>query len=280
MRLLVTGRGGSGSWKIRGDQLGAALGAVVRPNASFSDCADADAIVVVKRVPDDLLGAIRKSGRPWAYDIVDAYPQPACSEWGKRQSIDWLRNHIGHLRPDVVIWPNARMRDDAGMAGPVVYHHHRAGIATNPIRDRIQSIGYEGAEAYLDGWMPEIKAQCRLRGWRFVVNPKHLADVDIVLAVRGGQWCGYPQQHWKSNVKLANAHGSGTPFIGLSECGYMETAAGGEEFVRSPKDLGDAFDALSPVVVRRQISDGFRRCAITLDAAASQLREALCGLKS
>lgn len=280
MRLLITGNGKSGSWKIRGEQIGRAIGATINPSPTLADCKAADVILVVKRTPAELLDMIRKSGRPFVYDIVDAYPQPMCSSWSRKQSIDWLRKHIAYVRPDFMIWPNARMQADFGNGGAVVYHHHRPDIRINPIRKQIAAVGYEGSEKYLEGWRKTIDAQCARRGWRFVVNPEHLADVDIVLALRGAQWNGYAQQHWKSNIKLANAQGSGTPFIGMPEDGYIETARGGELFVSDKKSLGALFDFLTPVQIRREIFESFRAGAIGIDAIAKQTRDILCALKS
>lgn len=278
MKILLTGRGGSGSWSIRGEQIGKALGAKVCRMALPETCSAADLIVVVKRVPDELLQAIRKSGRPWAYDIVDAYPQPLCSAWGETESREWLKEHLARLRPDHVIWPNERMQKDS-IGGSVVYHHHRPNIKTNPIREQIKVIGYEGAESYIESWRPAIEAECRKRGARFVVNPANLADVDVVLALRGEAFNGYPQKHWKSNVKLANAHGSGTPFIGAPEDGYSETACGAEYWARSAEDLSRALDWLEPRETRSEVSARFLKSAFSLDHAAERYRSVLCGLK-
>ena len=253
MKILVTGRGGAaGSWAIRAEQLGAAMGAVVKPRATLADMRAADVVLVVKRVPDELLADLRRCGRPWAYDIVDAYPQPACSAWSPAESVQWLRRHLQRLQPDLVVWPNQRMRADGGGAGVVVYHHHRPGIEQNPLRPLVRTVGYEGAAAYLEGWREAIDAECRRLHATFVINPPSLAQVDVVLALRGGPWAGYCQQHWKSNVKLANAQASGTPFVGLPECGYLETASGGEHFVSTPAELGEALRALEPQIARRQ----------------------------
>ncbi len=228
----------------------------------------ADVIVVVKRIRDDLLATIRKSGKPWAYDIVDAYPQPTCSDWARDESLRWLRAHINRLQPDLVIWPNAQMQSDFGGGGVVAYHHHRPGIEINSVRERIETIGYEGSPDYIAEWMPAILRESQRRGWAFLINPPRLADVDIVLALRGKRFNGYPQKHWKSNIKLANAHGSGTPFIGADECSYRETAAGGEMFVESADQLHDAFDALEPAAVRRRISEQFLAASKRTDIAS------------
>ncbi len=278
MKLLFTGRGSSGSWTIRGEQIGAALGAKVVRMATVDVCRAADVIVVVKRIPDELLKAIRASGRPWVYDIVDAYPQPECSTWGEGESKAWLKEHLARLRPDFVIWPNARMQQDS-VGGAVIYHHHRPEIKANPIRDRIETVGYEGSASYIERWRSSIEAECRSRGARFVVNPASLSDVDVVLALRGKDRDGYPQRHWKSQVKLANAHGSGTPFIGAPEAGYVETACGAEYWATTPGDLSVALDWMESKSTRQEVSARFLKSAFSIDHAAERYRDVLCALK-
>jgi len=280
MRILVTGRGGAGSWQVRGEQIGAALGARVVPLAGLNDMRAADVILVIKRCPDELLSNLRKSGRPWVYDVVDAYPQPTSSAWSKRYAVDWLRAHIGRLRPARVIWANAQMQADFGGGGSVVYHHARPGQQPNPIRAQLRTIGYEGAEAYIGPWIPAIERICRERGMQFVLNPPSLAQLDVVLALRGPDRGGYVTRSWKSNVKLANAHATGTPFIGSPECGYLETATGAEHWAESPADLERALDWLLAQDTRLEISRRFRRAALSLEQAAAQVREVLCAARS
>lgn len=280
MRLLFTGRGGNGSWEVRGNQLGAACGARVQLMASRADCGEADIIVAVKRIPPLLLDAIRKSGRKWVLDVVDFYPQPACAAWDQEASIAWAKQQIKALNPSAVIWPTVRMMDDCSDGRPalVLPHHHRQGIARNKIREKVATIGYEGRAAYLGGWVPMLERECRRRGWRFVTNPQHLADLDIAIAVRGGEWDNYASRHWKSNVKLANAHGSGTPFVGNAEWGYMETACGGEFWVDDANHLREAFDRLTPKSAREAISSRFLRRAYPVASAAADLSGFLASL--
>lgn len=242
--------------------------------ASLEDCRWADVIVVVKRVPDSLLQNIRASGRPWVYDIVDAYPQPACSSWDQQESIRWAQKRLAELEPDSVLWPCRRMSMDVcgEMEGKTLYHHHRPGIQLNPIRKEIKRIGYEGAPGYIDGWRKAIDAQCARIGAEFVINPLNLSDVDVVLALRDKNHAGYPQRFWKSNVKLANAHGSGTPFIGMPEPGYQETASGCEYWATDSEELGRALDWLAPQSTRQHVSETFLRSAITVEQVADQCK--------
>lgn len=214
VRVLITGRGTSGSWQIRGVQIGAALGARVAPNASSEDIAWADIIIAVKRIPGDLLHRIRSSGKPWIYDIVDAYGQPEATAWTQHQARHWVQTLLAGFEPTAVIWPTAAMQACAPyIRGTVINHHHRPGIKRNPIRPHIQAVGYEGRPEYLGEWKPAFEKACAAIGAEFIINPPHLADLDVVVAVRGKAHRGWTQQHFKSDVKLANARGSGTPII-------------------------------------------------------------------
>lgn len=280
MKVLFTGNGRAGSWFVRGEQIGQRLG-TVNANAGPEDFRSHDLTVCVKRVPHTRLLSMRASGRPWVWDVVDAYPQPEAGAWSRRDAIRWLRQQLEALKPDAVIWPNARMREDAEFRGlqTVIYHHARPGLLANPIREHVQTVGYEGAPAYLDHWGPRLQSECRRRGWRFVVNPPALSQLDIVCALRGGQHAGYVQTHWKSNVKLANAHGSGTPFIGTRECGYVETASGAEVWAHTPGELSEAFDSLTPKHERERIHRTFLASAFPLNKTADHYRAFLCALK-
>ncbi len=274
MKVLFTGNGKSGSWKIRGDQIGHALGAKVVPHATLKDFRSVDKIIVVKRTPDSTVLDLAASGRPWAWDIVDSYPQPGCSRWDKSESIRWARKEINRLNPSAVIWPNEKMRDDVGcdVMSIVIPHHHRPGIRVNPIREHVKTVGYEGSPRYIEGLDPFIREECRKRGWGYVVNPEHMADLDIVLALRSGPWNGYAQKHWKSNVKLANAHGSGTPFVGSREDGYLENATGCEYWADSQEEITTAFDFLTSQTTRQQVADRFLSAAYSIDRALKRYR--------
>lgn len=256
------------------------MGALVTQTPTLQDCRNADLIVVVKRTPQDLIDLIRKSGTRWVFDIVDCYPQPGCSSWLRDDAIGWVQHRLATLAPAAVIWPNHRMRQDCdtGLPGLSLAHHHRPGIHVNPIRETVQTVGYEGAPAYIEKWLPAIEFECRRRGWRFVVNPAHLADLDIVIALRAGAWDCYATQHWKSNVKLANAHGSGTPFIGQREDGYVETGTGAEYWTETPHGLGVCFEWMEPQRTRQEIAERFLARAYSVQQAAADLGGFLRGL--
>lgn len=263
VRVLMTGRGTSGSFAIRGVQLGQAIGAAVLRDAR--DISPYDVAVLVKRPTSELLWHIHGARVPLVWDVVDAWPQPHGNDWDRAQCMAWLRETVALIRPAGIVAATEAMADDLGVAGvPVLVlpHHARPGLRRNPIRAELRTVGYEGAPHYIERWRPVIEAECARRGWSFVVNPPELADVDIVLALRDST--GYAPLNWKSNVKLANAQGSGTPVICCREAGYMETQSGAEWWANSPGELIAAFDALTPY-------DARAAAELRLLAAAPQL---------
>lgn len=280
MKILVTGKGGSGAWAVRGDQLGKAIGATVHPQATQDVIAAHDVAIVVKRMPRTILPALQAAARPWVYDLVDFYPQPEASAWSRDYAIRWVQKKLKACQPTAVIWPNRKMREDCdpGLPGMVLPHHHRPHIRNNPIRETVRQVGYEGGEHYLAEWEPALRKECARRGWEFLKNPDQLSDLDIVVAFRGGQWSGYVQSNWKSAVKLANAHGSGTPFVGQAEAAYLENATGCEYWAEKPAGLPVCFDWLESQSAREMIHDRFVQDAFPVERAGEQLKEFLHGM--
>lgn len=280
MKIVVTGKEGPGSFKIRGEQLGAALGASIKPSARPQDVEDADIVIVVKRMPPLLHDYLIKSRKKWVYDCVDFYPQPTACGWTAPQASEWIKSQLARLDPDAIIWPTIRMANDCDIdvPGMILPHHHRPDIDRNEIRESIKIVGYEGNPKYLGEWRSILEQECEKRGWRFSVNPASLADLDVVVAFRGGQWSGYVPRHYKSNVKLANAHGSGTPFIGQQECGYFETACGAEYWAENVHELRTSFDWMESESSRKEISRRFLANAYTVNHAAFDLKAFLLGL--
>lgn len=272
--ILFTGRGTSGSWKVRGEQIGEACGGVVKPKANIHDIRKADLTVVVKRMTPDIRQALHATAKPWVWDVVDMYPQPTCSMWNRDKAIEWVRDQIHAMKPHGIIWPNQRMREDCdtGIPGTVIYHHYRPHAEVNPIGARVKTVGYEGSPNYIGEWLEPIREACLDREWGFVINPTALADVDIVIACRGREFNGYAQRHWKSNVKLANAHGTGTPFIGPRECGYLETQTTMEEWADCFDDLPDCLDRLSEQYHRQRIQKAFIAKRYSVSDAAADLQ--------
>lgn len=280
MRILVTGRGSSGSWKIRGEQLGRAIGADVRPRTL--EVAGYDLVVVVKRIDYALACTLNERGITWVWDILDSFPQRPGERLDEAQARSWLKTQLDKFKPTAVVWPNARMMKDAAFKGQqiVLYHHARPGVFSNPIRKNITAIGYEGAVRYLEEYQKFFEQLCAKHGWSFVTAPATLADVDVVVAFRGKAWNGYAQKRWKSNVKLANAQASGTPFVGSDEDGYLETQSGGEIFCKSQDQIEEALDGLRDQSVRLTKAEMMRPHAPLLPAIADEYKQWLTQLKS
>lgn len=273
MQVLFTGRGTSGSWIIRGIQLGAAIGAHVEAQVLHSK---ADLVIGVKRVPTAMADAYR--GR-LVWDLVDAWPQPHGNDWDEATCKRWLAGEVARLKPVGMIAATRKMAQDlAGFGVPVLWlpHHHRPGIERNPIRKEVRFIGYEGSTGYIESWRPAIERECKRIGATFIVNPPRLADLDIVLALRGSS--GYAPRNWKSAVKGANAHGSGTPLIACRESGYLEMANGMEEWADTPDELSLSIEALTSRRRRQQIQEQFIRDAFTLEQAAEKLKKWLIAI--
>lgn len=270
-KILVTGNGKSGSWKIRGDQLGTAIGATIVPHITMAK--DYSLAIIIKRPDLRALNVLRAARIPIVWDIVDAWPQPHGNLWEVGECIAWLGNQIKVIKPFAIVAPTQAMARDvhiSGFLGPILTlpHHARPNQTLNPIRERMHIVGYEGGVAYLGKWASVLQNECAKRDWGFVCNPPQLADVDIVVALREVQ--GYAATRWKSNVKLANAQGSGTPFIGSVESGYVETSSGAELWADTPKALKLAFDALTTHGARDRAATILHACTPTLEFTASK----------
>lgn len=278
MKILVTGKGGkSGSWQIRAEQLGSAIGATVQPMAT--DFHGVDVVVVVKRTPPALVDAIRRSGKPWVYDVVDGWPQDKCGGWDEARSRQWLRSTLRSLRPHAVVFGTERMQADSGFSGPsLVLPHHSwpKYLDREPeIRETVRTIGYEGAQHYLGRWQCLLMAECNRRGWRLQINGD-MTQADIGIALRD---CGgYPARYWKPGTKLSNLHALGIAALCSLEDGYLSVASGREHWIDSPQDIAAAFDALEDVSTRRSISADHRKAAVPLSQVATTYRDWLCTL--
>jgi hypothetical protein len=252
MNLLFTGRGTSGSWQIRGLQVARAVGAESVPMATT--VAGYDLAVVVKRAPEDILGRLRAANVPIIWDVVDAWPQPVGNDWARWQCMHWLNTELKRIRPIAVVAATMAMQRDVetlGFESCTVPHHYWTALDPNPVRDKVAHVGYMGGPNYLGRWLPAIQEECDARGWKFTYNGlTQLAKVDIVVGVR--EATGYAPRNWKSNVKLANAQGTGTPCVMAREQGALETASGGELWADTFEEMRRAFDALTPHVTRQQ----------------------------
>lgn len=276
MRVLITGNGTSGSWRIRGEQLGEAIGADVLPHAV--SVTGYDVCVIVKRHPHSIVQACREARLPLVWDIVDPWPQPRGNNWSEDEAKAWLHNELMRVRPSMVIAATQRMADDIkalGWSAVCVPHHYRPGTQRNEVRPQVQVVGYEGSLSHLGTWAGVVQAECDRRGWVFAPNGDY-RTFDIVLGLREAN--GYPAHAWKSCVKLANAQAAGVPFVGSPECGYLEIRVPGiERFVQSAGVLRQAFDTLAHEKERRRVADWMATTAplVSLENVAQRYTAAL-----
>ena len=270
MKMLVTGTGRSGSWQVRGEQLGRAIGARVMPMAGPADVRKADIVVVVKRAPEITRAAIADHPRV-VWDVVDAWPQPRGTFYREDQAKAWLQQSLAAMKPFAVVWPTRRMESDAAWPGPqrVVRHHGWERYRPRDIDGPIKVVGYEGDPRYLGQWRDVLQRACTARGWQFQVNGD-LQQADIGVALRDGD-C-YAAKHWKSNCKLANLQRLGIPALCSMESGYLETASGGESWITHRQQVESAMDALADPDTREQRAAAMRACHIPLEQVAADYR--------
>lgn len=281
MKVLITGRGTSGSWQIRGIQLGCAIGAKVEVEAGQASIEAADVVVVVKRVSGEVMERIKRSGTLLVWDVVDAWPQPIGNTWDRIACFNWLSSSLRQMKPDAVIAPTRQMAADCAALGVLAYclpHHVRPGIKVIQIRERVSVVAYEGGTGYLGNWGSLVSTWCKNNQAIFQVNPADLSQVDILLAFR--EQTGYAPRNWKSNVKLANAQGSGTPIICAAEAGYLETTSGGAVFADQAENIPFLLSFLSDLKEREKRQDALLLERIRLDDVATiyqnWLRDFVC----
>lgn len=268
MRVLITGKGTSGSWKVRGEQLGAAIGATVKPCATSRDIAAHDLVVLVKRPTSALADALRRCGRPVVWDVVDHWPQPCGNDWTRDRLIMFTRESARHIGATAVIGATATMAEDLDSPHWLPHHGWERGEVTP--RSGVRAVCYEGAARYLGRWHDTVAEECRRRGWAFLVNPATYTDCDIAIAFRDAEFDGYAPRHWKSGVKLSNAQVAGLAFVGAREAGYVEQSCGAERFVDDPAQLRSAFDHFESQPTRAMVAAEMRAAAPRLADVASK----------
>lgn len=218
LRVLFTSKSSAGAWQIRGEQIAATRSnwvAANRPTAAELEACDL--LCVVKKPDGKLIEHAQALGKPIVYDIVDSWAQP--EDGIAHTNLAAARELFGrawrNLAADGYIFPTRRMQLDLGglvVNGMTIYHHYWPQLERNPMRERVQTVGYQGAD-YLGEWLPAIEQACASRGLRFIANPQNYTDLDIVVIARGGEHGNFLASNYKSNVKLANAYGSGTPAL-------------------------------------------------------------------
>ena len=273
IRVCFTGRQTPGAWPIRGHQIAAR-----RRNwygASEIDDADIekfDVFCFVKRPVARLMKRLHRHGKIIVFDVLDSWAQPddglkCLTLQGAR---DLFRQKWAELPPiHSYIFTNRTMQLHLAPLvrhSTYIYHHYNPAVARNPLRKSVETIGYQGNPNYLGEWREVLEEICRRKGLRFLISPEfdagHFAEIDIGFAGRGGVHDSFLANHYKSNVKLANLYGSGTPcVVSAKEVSYHETDNGFIRFFANGRQLEHHLDSLMSQAVRQRVSDSFRVAA-------------------
>lgn len=275
--VVVTGCANSGSWSIRGQQLGGAIGATVAPLADLSTLRSGDLIVVAKRFGGNLLDRVRASGKPWVLDFVDGWPQPRGNAWSEEQARPWLQQRLRDLNPFAVVFATGQMLRDSDWEGPtlVLPHHAWPKYARASWSDKVHRVGYEGQPGFLGRWRTILNEECAKRGWEFVENGD-LSTCQIGVALRDVS--GYPPGAWKANTKLANIQALGLPALVSPEQGYRDFGSSGQIEISEDDDVGVAFDRLADPRIRAEMGEAAFTATPRLATIAERYRTWLASL--
>lgn len=269
MNILMVGAG-KGSWQIRGQQLGAELGAVVTSTPTEAEFAWCDVVVLVKKHALSLAPTAHRFGKPIVWDALDFWAQPAENRVSEATARTMLANSIHAIKPALVICATDAMA--SACDGVYLPHHSRPGLMPTPARETVKTVAYEGNPAYLGRWLGWVSDACAKRRWHFVLNPASLSDADIVVAFRDGPWDGWICREWKSGVKVVNAIAAGRPLIGQESAACRELLPQGT-MVNAPQELDNAFDYWADLEPRQSIT---AICsALPVSAVAHRYREIL-----
>jgi len=252
MNLLMVGvLNAKGSYAIRGQQLGAALGARVTTTPTAADWRWADLVVLIKRAGALWANQAHKAKVPIVWDALDCWRQPAENHVTEGQAKMLLKRQIEQIRPVLTIC--ATEAQAAACGGVYLPHHSWPGLSPTPARDVVTTVCYEGNPAYLGRWGQAVKQECTRRGWAFVLNPPDLREADLIVAFRDGPWDGWICREWKSGVKLVNALAAGRPFISQS-MNAGRSIPHARSSIETVAELPDAFDVWHDQALRESVA--------------------------
>lgn len=242
---------------------------ISQTNANWShnnhdNLAKADILVLVKRGFPPF--TISFKGKHVVIDPLDYWPQGLgyhLSSSTVQEAYDLFTSYLSRIpwKPTSFIFANKKMADDlgprTGLPYAHIYHHFHPKIAINPIREIAKNVVFEGSSKWLGEWADILPRLCKKVGLNFIFNPtkygQGLAEGDIAIAFRSKFFDTYMMRHYKSNIKLANIYGSGTPCILPSETSYKELATENVMFADTEEQILEALDALKPYEVRKKI---------------------------
>lgn len=270
MKITFVGHESKGTWVIRAKQIAPYINAKLDANFTNDNC---DIIILIKKPEQKILEKIIKSNIPIIWDIQDCWPQTLNKNLGnapREEFLKYFEDLLGNIRPNVVLATSTQMKKDIenfGYESVIINHHHRKSISINPLREKLQVVGIEGSPFQIGTWEKKLNRICNSLNLKFRANLNtavdKLAKFDVVINIRDNT--GYAARYWKSNIKLANAHGSGTPAVCSREQSYLDNATGYEKWADTVDEIVAAIDELRPYEIRKEIHENFLKNKISLD---------------
>jgi hypothetical protein len=266
LRVCFTGKNTAGSWIIRGEQIAGQRDhweAINHTRFSNKDIDRFDVFCFVKRPIPGLMEKLIRKRKVVVFDIVDSWGQPADSLGIESisQAQKYFQERWEKWPVHSFIFPNKTMRRDLDHLVPhstTIYHHYFPKLKPVKIKEKIETIGYEGNIRYIEGWVPQIEKIAKKMGAKFVLNPESIESIDIGIAARSNPYDNLLERRYKSNVKLANLYGAGVPaLMSANDFSYHETDCGEVRFFNSVEQLEEQLEDLSRFELRNQISEKF-----------------------
>ena len=244
-RILFVGADSRGSWQMRGQQLAQVLKARCTLDPTADDWAWAETAVLVKRA------APRQRpprAMPVIWDVLDCWAQPEENHLPLSDHRATIARIAREARASVLLGATEAMATAIG--GVYLPHHGRIGLVPTAPKATPATVGYDGNARYLGAWREALERACARRGLEFVINPKDLSAVDVLIAFRDGKWDGGVCREWKSGVKYVNALAAGRPIL-TQPCAAFDEIQPVGAAVAHRDGLQRALDAVLDPDVRR-----------------------------
>lgn len=258
MNILMVGADTKGAWKMRGVQLGGAIGARVTVSPEPYDWDWADLVVLVKRAAIRWQAEARRVKVPVVWDVLDFWAQPEDNDKPREVLIEQVRMIQQAAGVRLLIGATKAMASDIG--GVYLPHHCRVGLQPAPIREKAAVVAYEGQRKYLGRWAKALEQSCAELGLRFVVNPTDIREADVLVSFRDGQWDGWACRQWKSGIKHVNAIVAGRPMVSQSSAARDELRPFGK-VVDTPEDLTEALNMAAVREFRAEVYEYGQKAA-------------------
>lgn len=284
MKITFAGHESKGAWVLRAKQIAPYLNARLDPNFTNNKC---DLLILVKKPEPPILKKIVKSKVPIIWDIQDSWPQTLTNNLSQSSREDFLNYYsdlLDKIKPKIIISATSQMKKDMeelGYRSVIINHHCRKDINLNPIRNELNIVGIEGNPKQFGNWIDRMTNICNKINLTFKYNLDTTKDklhlFDLVVNIRAHN--GYGAKYWKSNIKLANAHGSGTPAICSREQGYLDNACGYERWADTEEEIIAAIEELRPYEVRKEIHEQFLRYKISIEDVVKEYQNLIDSIK-